>query len=389
MRWTPLIALVCLAGGCGGAADCQQSADIQVTVEPNNDVALVEIARLHVMLSVADGPVRVLDIVPSHAIASKGSAFILRPDPAPADKYDVSMTVEAFDASDGGNLIAIGSESMQALLKGCNRLTVHLAALPVQPPAGDMAAPPGSDLAGMEPPPDMAGCVGGTPDEDQDGRANSCDLCPADPDSTPVDSDGDGLPDACDPDPGTGINTPIYVELFDAVLGHWSGNNTITDSYMNIDTGGVGTENASNATDTMPLLVRVQAIIFPTALHGNNGGDTGIFLGTSANLNQATGVFCALTWNNGSPDTVDIYPVVNGGFKVPTVQQLGSEISMTNYRLRLTQRGGTWTCEASASGMTPVTATTTQAVTEPLFITLENDNMGSHIHSVVAETKLP
>ena len=62
---------------------------------------------------------------------------------------------------------------------------------------------------------------------------------------------------------------------------------------------------------------------------------------------------------------------------------------MTNYRLRLTQRGGTWTCEAAATGMSPVTVTTTQTVTAPLFITLENDNMGSHFHSVVAESKLP
>ena len=93
------------------------------------------------------------------------------------------MTIQAFDAA--GDLVAIGSESMQAVVKGCNRLTVHLAALPLQTPGPDMAAPPGSDLAGVAPPPDMAGCIGGTPDEDQDGRANFCDLCPADPDPTP------------------------------------------------------------------------------------------------------------------------------------------------------------------------------------------------------------
>ena len=45
------------------------------------------------------------------------------------------------------------------------------------------------------PPTDLAGCVGGMPDEDNDGRANNCDLCPADYDPTPSDSDGDGLPD--------------------------------------------------------------------------------------------------------------------------------------------------------------------------------------------------
>src|SRR5260370_23396744 len=155
MRSLPLIALVVAAAACGNGTDCAQSADIEVTVAPNGDVTVGDITRLHVMLSVADGPVRSLDIVPQHAISTSGSAFILRPDSAPADKYDVSMTVQAFDAAN--NLIAIGSESMQAVPRGCNRLTVHLAALPPNTIV-DMAIPPGGpiDMAGQLPP-DLAG----------------------------------------------------------------------------------------------------------------------------------------------------------------------------------------------------------------------------------------
>ncbi|HEX6839402.1 MAG TPA: hypothetical protein VF334_22650 [Polyangia bacterium] len=383
MRWSwSLVALAAVAVGCN-PNDCAQSADIQVTVAPNGDVTVGDIARLHVMLSVADGPVRVLDI--NHSISMSGSAFILRPDPAPADKYDVSMTVQAFDELN--DLIAIGSESMQAVTKGCNRLTVHLAALPLSAPV-DMAIPPGGpfDLAGVVPP-DLAGCIGGTPDEDSDGRANICDLCPADADPSPVDTDGDGLPDACDPDPAMKTNTLVYFEPFDTTSGHWSGTNQITQSYMNIDTNGVGGATSTNATDMLPLNVRVQTEDFPKSVYGTNGGDSGIFVGTSPNPNMGSGVFCALT-ANGGPDTLDIYRVTNGSYSVPTSQSLGAPLMMANYRLRLTHRAGAWTCEALLSGGTPVTVTTSQTVTAPLFITLMNDNMGSHFHNVVAETKL-
>ena len=391
MRWVclaALVALVAVAVRCTPAT-CAQSADIEVTVAPHPDVAIPEITHLHVMLSVADGPVRVLtpDIeLTMRTLSPGGSAFVLHPDGMSfGDKYDVSLTVQALDA--GNNLIAIGSESMQAVVKGCNRMTVQLAALPVTAPGPDMAAPPGSDLAGVIPA-DLTTCVGGTPDEDGDGRANFCDLCPADPDPTPVDTDGDGLPDACDPDPMMKTNTLVYFDPFDAASGHWSGNNPIMQSFMDINTAGVGTVSASNSTDTLPLNVRAQTEIFPETVYGANGGDTGIFIGTSANTNQATGVFCSLSANGGA-DTLDIQRIVNGApMGVPTSQSVGTLIK-ASYRIRLTHRNGAWTCEAFLSNP-PVNAsvTTSQTVTAPLFITLVNDNMDSHFHYVVAETKL-
>ena len=70
-------------------------------------------------------------------------------------------------------------------------------------------------------------------------------------------------------------------------------------------------------------------------------------------------------------------------------QPLPTELAATTYRIRLTQRGNAWSCEALQTGQNAVTVSATQAVTAPLYITLENDNMGSHFHSVVAETKLP
>jgi hypothetical protein len=239
--------------------------------------------------------------------------------------------------------------------------------------------------------PDGGGCIGGTPDEDGDGRANACDLCPADSDPTPVDTDGDGLPDACDPDPSTKTNALLYFEPFDVDSGHWSGANAITQSYINIDTQTVGTTSATNSSDMLPVNVRVQTIIFPVSEHGNGGGDTGIFIGTNANVNQADGAFCALTWNNASPDTLDLYKVTNGTFSVPATQQLATNLQNTTYRIRLAQHAGTWTCEALQTGQAAVTVTMAQApvVTAPLFMSFINDNMGSHFHSVVAESIAP
>ena len=99
--------------------------------------------------------------------------------------------------------------------------------------AGDMAAPPGSRscrrrAAGSR------GLRGRAPDEDSDGRANCCDLCPADHDPTPVDTDGDGLPDACDPDPGTKTTRCVFraVRHRPAATGRA---NAVAQSYITID----------------------------------------------------------------------------------------------------------------------------------------------------------
>ncbi len=388
-----LVAAVASAAGCG-TADCAKSADIQVTVAAAGDVAVGAIAKLHVMLSVADGPQRWLDITPDHTITSS-SAFILRPDPPPASKYDVSLTVQAFDGA--GDLIAIGAESMQALATGCNRMTVHLASLPLPPPMStDMALPPNADLAGMKPPPDLAGCTAGTPDEDTDGRANFCDLCPADYDPTPIDSDGDGLPDACDPDPTMPSNRLVYFEPFDVPNPNWSGDNANSvqpmTSYMTLDSGGSpnGVAFSSDTVDSLPLNVRVQTYVFPYQYDPQAPDvDTGLFVGTNANPSApgTVGTLCIL---NSLSAKLELYRLqTNGTFMLLQSAPLPGGVQGTKYRLRLTQRGSTWTCE-SVLGMNPaVTVTGMQPVTAPLFMALRSAGSSNRFHSVVAETALP
>jgi len=257
----------------------------------------------------------------------------------------------------------------------------------------DMAIPPGGpiDMTGVVPP-DIAGCIGGSPDEDADGRANFCDLCPDDPDPTPADTDADGLPDACDPDPGTKTNTLLYFDPMDNPSGHWSTSNAlIANSYMTLDTQGQNVLLSNNGVDTVPTNARVQAHIFLKAVYtGTPFSDTGIFVGNNANPTAANaeGVLCTLHYHAGSgPDTLDIYPVHQGTLQAPTTtnQQFVSAM----YRMRLTQRAAGWTCEATANGLNPASVTLTKAVTGPLFMSLRSENMEAHFHSVVAESALP
>jgi hypothetical protein len=383
MRWLAVVlcALGSLAVGCGGG-DCAKSADIQVTVAPDGDVVVQDIVTLHVMLSINDQLVgsKDIDVGPNLPLKQMGSTFLLHPDPAPAASYSVALTVQAYAI--GNTLVAIGSDSMQAVTNGCNLMTVHLTALPFTPP-GDMAAPPGADLSQVGG--DMAGCVGGMPDEDADGRADFCDLCPDDADSTPVDTDGDGLPDACDPDVAAKTNRLVYFDPFNSASGHWPGNNTVTNSFMTLDSG-PGQIVTGNATDMLPANVRVQTHLFPNGFYTNAtaGVDAGLFVGTSTNLNAASGAWCLIS---STDKKLELYPVNNGTVMTPTLANIGTVSGMV-YRLRLTNSNGVWTCEMVVGTDVPVTVSTSQAVTAPLFISLIVDGSRVNFHSVVAETKL-
>lgn len=378
------------AAGCN--TDCTPSADIQVTVVPAGGVDPGAIASLRIILSVDGGPNKVLEVVPPHKLGSSTS-LLLRPDPPPAPKYSVAITVEALTA-DGG-LMAVGTTAGEVVATGCNRLEALLAGLPAPPdlaglPPIDGFVPP--DLASI----DMAGCFGTTPDEDGDGRADFCDLCPADFDPQPIDSDRDGLPDACDPDPAKPSNTLLYFEPFNSDSGQWSGGFPIASGYIDLSTDDSpsGFQVSGNGTTSLPVNVRVQTFLFSNQLIVGGESDFGIFLGNSPNPGGGTsdGMLCVMVYDQQQrASSLQLQDVENGSVVSTAMMpvQLANDVT---YRVRLTQRGAGYTCESSTmngSGTVTVSKQAQVAPTGPQFMALHAQNAEVHFHSVVAESALP
>jgi hypothetical protein len=101
-------------------------------------------------------------------------------------------------------------------------------------------------------------------------------------------------------------------------------------------------------------------------------------------------MLCTINRNSQSGDTLDLNQVVNGQFQSPTSQPFSLQ-TQTVYRMRLTQRGTVYTCEAMASDQPGTTVTTTvgSAPTGPQLMALRANSMEAHFYSVVAESVLP
>jgi hypothetical protein len=375
MRFLALLAAF-WAYGCTG--DCTPSADIQVTVAPNPGVDVAAIATLQIALSIDNGPVKTTNFKPAHQLGAD-SAFLLHPGQPPANQYRLMVTVSALGAN--GETLAVGSDAGTVFSHGCNRLTAHLVPLPGGTTDGGSVNP---DLGG-------GGCLGGLPDEDADGRANFCDLCPADFDPDPnrvVDTDTDGLPDVCDPDPFKVTNRLVYFDPFDSASGHWNGPFPVSGSDMILDNP--GRVQNGNATDGLPSNVQVQAFVSQAKIYsGAPNVDFGLYLGTGADALAANnaGILCTIhRTSNG--DFLEIR-IDNGG-QLSLIQQAAVSTFGANNRLRLTQRGSVFVCEAAANGQSPVTVQLqiNQVPAGPQYVVLWSEGLETHFHSVVAETTL-
>jgi hypothetical protein len=396
--WAPLAAVFLWVSASGCGPDCVQSADIQVTLRPNSTVNVSAVTLLRMILSIDGNAPKILDVTLTAELKRTPTTLLLRPDPAPHSTYNVALTIEALDAL--GGLLGIGSASGDVTSKGCNRLEAPLVplpgggdggtldlALPIQPM--DLALPPNADLLSTG---DDLICPD-TPDEDGDGRGDACDRCPADYDPTPTDADNDGLPDACDPDPMMAENALLYFDPFNEDSGHWSGGWTVTGSERVVMTGTQGRLFSGNGIDTLPVNVRVQTFVTVPIAEGvgtSFDSDVGIFLGNEPDSMPTTkGVLCSLHHTPTDNGTLEIDTIDNGNITNTQMTNFSWGTGPT-YRLRLTQRGGSYTCEAATSGFRPGMVTATAAVpSAPQFMLLRATNVEAHFASVVAESVLP
>jgi hypothetical protein len=389
----PLLCLLLCA--CG--SECVSSADIQLTLRPTAAVNVAAITTLRMVLTVNNGAPRLLDITPKNALTHDATTLILRPDPPPAARYNVAVTVEALDAL--GALLAIGTGAGDVAALGCNKLDAPLAPLPMSDGGQvlldlstpvelrDLSVPQNADLTS---PGDLA-CPD-LPDEDGDGRGDACDLCPADYDPVPNDSDGDGLPDACDPDVNTPGNSTLYFDPFNLDSGHWSGGWTVTGSERVVMTLSQGRLVAGNGVDELPANVRAQIFVSIPFIEGsgpNIESDVGIFLGNQPDSTGTTaGVLCRLDQTASGQQSLQANIVSAGA--ITNTMSTPFPFSAGPYRLRLTQHGDSYSCEGAISGLRPATVTlTTQAPAAPQFMVLRASNVEAHFQSVVIESVNP
>jgi hypothetical protein len=408
--------LLCLfASGC--KPDCVASDKIQLTIVPASSVNMALVSTLRMVLSVDSGAPKLLDvaIASSKPLKQGPTQVLLVPDSQPTKPhYNVALTVEALDSL--GALLAVGTSGGDVAANGCNRLSAQLepllgngdGGLPdlAFPVVADLTVPANADLTMPDGASTDLACSA-TPDEDSDGRGDACDLCPADYDPMPVDTDGDGLPDACDPDPMMGGNSLIYFEPFNTDSGHWSEmpamNWSMSDSELVVQTMSQGRLISGNGTDTLPVNVRVQTFVHMPFVEAANpstaDSDVGIALTNEPDSASTTdGVLCALSHTHQGTDTLDVDTISNGAIvnTQSTSMPFGNDTGppqnqLVIYRLRLTQRGKMYTCEAVTSGvpMASVSTTLTQAPEGPQFMLLRATNVEAHFMSVVAETANP
>ena len=357
-----LLAFVAGAAGLGACNPCAPSQDIRVAIVAAPGVDLSTARRLRVGLSIDGALPRSAELSLPTPLDGREHALLLTPDAPPStERYGVAISIEALDGA--GEVVAVGATGGEVLRSGCNRLEARLGRLPSSGDLGD-----GAVLGDLSMPVDLAPdladpvCNPGDPDEDGDGRPNACDRCPADADSRPTNIDFDALSDACDPDPTRAGNTTLAFEPFLADDGHWSGSRVVSNGALSIETDAAGTLVVGNSVDALPTEVRAQAVFYAPAFIAPGGmvstSQAGLFLGSSADpRSAAAGVMCAVTHSPSGPDTLDLVPVSQGTFGTASQTQILGFATGTLYRLRLTQRGGTYTCELAGGGAPSATVT--------------------------------
>jgi hypothetical protein len=375
-----------IAAATGCDTECAKGPDIQVTVIPGPGVDPARISKLRVSLSIDGAAPRSVEIALGKPIGFGNSAFLIHPDPAPAGKYNVALTVEALGT--GGALVAIGAAGGDVLTTGCNALEARLVSLPGGGDDGGASTDMPIDFGG---PPDLIGCAGGGtgPDEDQDSFADVCDICAADSEVTATDGEGDALPDACDPDPAKGGNARAYFDGFNSANDDWTNGFTISGGFITLPIPD-GIVYSGNPVAKLPVNVRVQSSMYAPFYYGpHQESDEGIFLGsTSSPGPSSNGMLCVLTIHQQTGNnTLDLATVQNGTITGSTGTPFNFPVTQVRYRMRLTQRGASYVCEVVGGGPTvTVSRSAPSAPVGPQYMRLRAQNIEARFHSVFAAT---
>ncbi len=382
-------ALAFSAATVGCDTECAKGPDIQVTVIPGPNVDPSRVSRLRVSLSIDGAPPRSVEVPLTKPLGFGNSAFLIHPDPAPAGKYNITLTVEALGS--GGALVALGAAGGDVAAVGCNALEARLTPLPGGPDAG-MEGDAALDFGG---PPDLIGCAGGGtgPDEDQDGRSDVCDICAVDPDPTITDGDSDSLPDACDPDPTKTGNARLYFDPFNTVPDDWTGDFEIRSSYINLVIPN-GAVVSGNPVAKLPVNVRVSGSLYAPFYYGpQQESDEGLFLGNSASPGApgSSGMLCMLTIHQQSGNnTLDLATVQNGQITGISNTPFNAAVTQIRYRMRLTQRGANYVCEVVGTGApTTVTRNSPSARVGQPYMALHAQHIEAHYHSSLVASDSP
>lgn len=217
-------------------------------------------------------------------------------------------------------------------------------------------------------------CTGSVHDEDGDGVADACDLCPHLADNQ-LDADGDGVGDACDPEPANARQRIVFFDPFVSLAG-WTA---------------VSNESIDNDAALLRASTGLRALNRPYVPQNDYfeiGVDT-ISSGTAAQslvmINLDTGAagnyYCEM-FDNGTSLLQFTYTFDGVNYTHPQTTLAPTRLVPTSARLQMTRDAANVKCGAvwagqqlTASGATPALAAT--------FLVLYAENIDVRIRYMV------
>jgi len=216
-----------------------------------------------------------------------------------------------------------------------------------------------------------AACTPGAHDEDGDGVADACDVCPHLPDPDQRDADGDRVGDACDPEPAIARQRIVLFDPF-----------TTLDGWALLDTGGTGVDEvvlgrAGLDGSLRRALTPMHDTFIVGATAGVPGSGTHLFSIVTAPTEPPGGMYCEL-FDDGTRTLLSFTTTVDnvvyehpGSSPVPRFANGGGTFS---YELMPTTArcDARWRSGNSSATSSTLTSRPTTIATEVLVLYAEN-----------------